>query len=110
MPDKTCGVRIGHVLTILASMLLAAVAAERSTAREVLRSAGCDSCHDSGVSTKNARALSIYDLRDDGWPRTLSDEQLPKLLGRLRKAPLADRQKVQRFIDAELRARRGKVD
>jgi hypothetical protein len=113
MPDRTRAIRIGRMLpgvTLCASALLASAAADRSAARAVLRTAGCDSCHDSAVSAANAKALAIYDLHDDDWPRTLADAQLPKLLGRLRKAPPADRQTVQKFIDGELRARRAKVD
>jgi hypothetical protein len=67
-------------VTLCASALLAAAQADRSAARAVLRTAGCDSCHDSAVSAANA------------------------------KAPAADRQTVQKFIDAELRARRARTD
>ena len=39
----------------------------------------------------------------------MSDEQLPKMMGRLRSAPLKDRELVRKFIDAELSARRAKA-
>jgi hypothetical protein len=79
--------------------------AARDNARKVLRSAKCSSCHDSGISAENPQALAVYDLREDYWPARMSDEQLPKLLGRLRSAPAADRALMRRFIDGELRAR-----
>jgi hypothetical protein len=79
--------------------------AARDNARKVLRSAKCSSCHDSGVSTGNPQALAVYDLREEDWSARMSDARLPKLLGRLRSAPAADRAAVRRFIDVELRAR-----
>ncbi len=79
--------------------------APRDDARRVLRSAQCSSCHDSGVSTENPQALAVYDLREEDWPARISDARLPKLLGRLRSAPAADREVVRRFIEAEKRAR-----
>lgn len=85
--------------------LLLAAPSPREHARQVLKSAGCGKCHDSSVSTQTPGALAVYDLREDDWPRRMSDGQLPKLLGRLRSAPATDRKIVQHFIDAELRAR-----
>jgi hypothetical protein len=92
-------------LAILIALLLAAPAA-REEARKVLKSARCDKCHDSAVSATNTDALAVYDLHEDDWPRRMRDEQLPRLLGRLRSAPAEDRKVVKRFIDVELRARR----
>jgi hypothetical protein len=81
------------------------VSSARAQAREVLRSAGCGSCHDSGVSGENRAALAVYDLVEPQWPARMSDEQLPKLLGRLKKAPATDRKLIQDFISTELKAR-----
>jgi hypothetical protein len=91
---------------VAAALLLATAPPTAAQARKVLASARCDACHDSGVSTENPRALAVYDLREDDWPARIPDERLPKLLGRLRSAPAADRGVVKRFIDAELRRRR----
>jgi hypothetical protein len=102
-------VRRGAVIVGLCGA--AAVAAERSAlvareqARKVLQARGCGSCHDTAVSTENPRALAVYDLHEADWASTMSDERLPKLLGRLRSAPPADRKIVKRFIQAELAAR-----
>ena len=72
----------------------------------MLAAARCSRCHDSAVSRENPRALAIYDLHEKDWPASLSDVQLPKLLGRLRGAPATDREIVRRFVEAELRRRR----
>jgi hypothetical protein len=98
------------VLIGLAFVGLAAVGAVRpapvrETARKVLQSRGCGSCHDSAVSTEHPNALAVYDLHEANWPAKMSDERLPKLLTRLRSAPAADRELVSRFIRAELTAR-----
>jgi len=99
------------VVVILALCGVAAVAAERNVlagreeARKVLKGRGCGSCHDTAVSAENAAALAVYDLQEDDWPKRMSDQRLPKLMGRLRSAPAADRKLVKRFIEAELAAR-----
>ena len=91
-------------LALLGAALLAA-AAGRDEAQKVLRSARCDKCHDSALPTAVERALAVFDLHEEAWPRRMTAEQLPKLMGRLRGAPAADRRVVQRFIEAELRSR-----
>jgi len=89
----------------------AVVAAERGAsvgreeARKVLKVRGCGSCHDTAVSAENAAALAVYDLHEVDWSKRMSDQRLPKLMGRLRSAPAADRKIVKRFIEAELAAR-----
>jgi hypothetical protein len=80
-------------------------AATRARARDVLKSRGCDTCHDSTVSTENQKALSIYDLVEPAWPARMTDAQLPKLLTRLKSAPAADQKEIRSFIAAELKAR-----
>jgi hypothetical protein len=102
-------VRIGVLMVGLCGA--AAVAAERSApagrdeARKILQARGCGSCHDTAVSTDNAQALAVYDLHEADWSARMSDERLPKLMGRLRSAPAVDRKIVKRFIQAELAAR-----
>jgi len=81
------------------------VAVGREEARRVLKARGCGSCHDTAVSTENPQALAVYDLHEVDWPKRMSDQRLPKLMGRLRSAPVADRKIVKRFIEAELAAR-----
>ena len=89
----------------------AAVAAERSAPvgreeeRKILKARGCGSCHDTVVSTENPKALAVYDLHEADWAGRMSNERLPKLMGRLRSAPAADQKIVKRFIQAELAAR-----
>jgi hypothetical protein len=101
-------VRIGILVGLCGA---AAVAGERSApagreeARKVLQARGCGSCHDTVVSTENPKALAVYDLHEADWAARMSDERLPKLMGRLRSAPAADRKIVKRFIEAELLAR-----
>ena len=77
----------------------------REEARKVLKVRGCGSCHDTAVSAENAAALAVYDLHEVDWSKRMSDQRLPKLMGRLRSAPAADRKIVKRFIEAELAAR-----
>jgi len=79
--------------------------AARERAREVLKSARCDACHDSGVSTGNRAALAVYDLVEPRWPARMSDAQLPKLLTRLKSAPAADQKTVREFVALELKER-----
>ncbi len=81
------------------------VGVRREEARKVLKARGCGSCHDTAVSTENPQALAVYDLHEVDWPKRMADERLPKLMGRLRSAPAADRKTVKRFIEAELAAR-----
>ncbi len=81
------------------------VSEAREGARKVLKARGCGSCHDTAVSAENAAALAVYDLHEEDWPKRMSDQRLPKLMGRLRSAPAADRKIVKRFIEAELAAR-----
>ena len=85
----------------------AAVAGEgtvngREGARRVLKERGCGKCHDTAVSTQNPQALAVYDLHEVDWSARMSDERLPKLMGRLRSTPAADKKIVKRFIRAEL--------
>jgi hypothetical protein len=101
-------------MNVIAALLIASspaigAAPARAEAGKVLRSASCDRCHDSAISTENPGALAVYDLREQNWPERMPDARLPKLLTRLRSAPAADRELVRRFIDAELRSRRGKL-
>ena len=77
----------------------------KEEARKVLKVRGCGSCHDTAVSAENAAALAVYDLHEVDWSKRMSDQRLPKLMGRLRSAPAADRKIVKRFIEAELAAR-----
>src|SRR5438309_1696822 len=77
----------------------------REEARKVLQARGCGSCHNTAVSTENPKALAVYDLHEADWAGRMSDERLPKLLGRLRSAPATDRKIVKRFIEAELAVR-----
>ena len=93
------------VLTLAAASPLGAKDGSMARAREVLRSSGCGSCHDSGVSAEHRAALAVYDLVEPEWPARMSDAQLPKLLGRLKSAPAAERKIVQEFIATELKTR-----
>jgi len=92
-------------LTLSAASTLGAKDGPTARARAVLRSSGCGSCHDSGVSAENRAALAVYDLVEPEWPARMSDAQLPKLLGRLKSAPALDRKIVREFIATELKAR-----
>ncbi|HYV68132.1 MAG TPA: hypothetical protein VE964_17955 [Myxococcales bacterium] len=100
------------LVAIVALCGAAVVAAEknapagREEARRVLQERGCGKCHDTAVSTQNPQALAVYDLHEVDWPAKMSDERLPKLMGRLKSAPAADRKIVKDFIQAELAARK----
>src|SRR5207237_10240445 len=83
----------------------AGAAGTRAQARAVLKSARCDRCHDSAVSSENARALAVYDLLEPDWPSRMTEAQLPKLLTRLKGAPAADQKVVRDFIATELKGR-----
>ena len=97
------------VVALLAAAPLKAVAAPPShaDARRVLVRAGCAKCHDSVVSKATPAALAVYDLQETRWSAPMTDEQLPKLMGRLKSAPKKDRDLVAAFIESELRGRRG---
>ena len=96
------------VFGMFGAAALAALPA-KDRAKEVLEAQRCGGCHDSAISTGNARALAVYDLVEPDWPARMSDAQLPKLLSRLKSAPAADQKTVREFVAAELksRARRG---
>ena len=91
---------------ILAGSLRAGAPPSHADARRVLVSAGCAKCHDSVISKESPGALAVYDLQEARWTAQMSDEQLPKLLGRLKSAPARDRELVRAFVDAELQRRR----
>jgi hypothetical protein len=77
----------------------------RAAARTVLK-ARCMPCHSESAKGKKPRATAAFDLDTVEWSSTLSDEALPKLMGRLQSSGTpAEQEKVQAFIDAELRAR-----
>jgi hypothetical protein len=102
--------RSGSILAIVGALAggwsaAAGAPGTRAQARAVLKSARCDRCHDSSVSSENARALAVYDLVEADWPSRMTEKQLPKLLTRLKGAPPADQKTVREFIAAELRSR-----
>lgn len=95
---------------MVTTALLLAVAIAGSSAKEdarrVLRRIGCQSCHDSDVSSANGDALMQFNLHDQDWSSGMTDRQLPLLLGRMKGREASDIRTVKRFIDAELRARK----
>ena len=95
------------LVLVLLQRLAAAdeTAAASERARQVLKAARCGACHDTTVSTENAKALAVYDLAERQWSDKMSDEQLPRLMGRLKSAPSADQAVVRKFISAELKTR-----
>jgi hypothetical protein len=77
----------------------------RAQAKEALKTARCDKCHDSSVAAENPGALAVYDLVEEAWPARMKDAQLPKLLKRLKSAPAADREIVRKLVALELKLR-----
>jgi hypothetical protein len=77
----------------------------RAGARAILQER-CLPCHSRSDAGAKPKALAVFDLDVVDWSRTLSDERLPKLVGRLQsKISAAELAQVQQFIDAELGAR-----
>src|SRR5215468_3560542 len=42
----------------------------------------CGKCHNSTRETAKPAALKVFDLKEDNWTASISDEQLPKVNGR----------------------------
>ena len=80
------------------------VVALRAGARTILQK-HCLPCHSGSADGAKPKALAVFDLDHVDWSKTLSDERLPKLLGRLAKGTPAERAQLQQFIDAELSTR-----
>jgi hypothetical protein len=78
----------------------------RASARTVLQGR-CLPCHSGAAEGRKAKALAYFDLDGVDWSKTLSDEHLPNLRGRLHaRGTPAELAQMQQFIDAELSARR----
>lgn len=92
-------------LVVLVSWQASGAPPRQGGVRRVLVSAGCPKCHDGSLPTRVDSALAVFDLRDEPWFFHMTDAQLPKLLGRLKRAPPKDRELVRQFVDAVLRRR-----
>ncbi|HYV47702.1 MAG TPA: hypothetical protein VFA20_22745 [Myxococcaceae bacterium] len=78
----------------------------RGQVREVLLSKSCRQCHLGYLKTAQPKALKVFDLTKEDWPATMLDRQFRGLRGRLTEsATAAQLDTVDRFIEAELKAR-----
>ncbi|MFT3838208.1 MAG: hypothetical protein QM723_14595 [Myxococcaceae bacterium] len=73
---------------------------------QVMEQKGCATCHLAGHPEANAKALKVFDLKHEHWPRELQEAQVPKVRGRLegKAATEAEIAEVMRFVEAERRA------
>jgi len=67
----------------------------------------CGRCHNSTRATAKPAALKVFDLKEDNWTASMSDEQLPKVNGRFASVDVttAQRKQVADFIKGKLEQR-----
>jgi|GEM_PF-4350005 len=67
----------------------------------------CGSCHNSTRETAKPAALKVFDLKEDDWTASMSNDQLQKVNGRAKgvNLPPAKRQLVADFIKGKLEQR-----
>ena len=73
-------------------------------ARDVLVPA-CGSCHRPGLPTTNPRALAIFNLHEPIWYKTMTNDQLRKLVGRINgsgNVAEPDRKTIAQFVKCEV--------
>jgi hypothetical protein len=79
----------------------------RGQVHEILLAKSCRECHLGYLKTAKPKALAVFDLAKEDWPATMLDRQFRGLRGRLSEAATAaELDTVDRFIQAELAARR----
>ena len=93
-------------MALVLALILAAAAPTAADTGRVLTANGCAQCHDGALATAKPAALAVFDLRDPAWGTRMSEPQLRAMLGRLRRAPRDDLERVRRFVDAELQRRK----
>jgi hypothetical protein len=109
------GVSVGSLMgamhAAIAALLLAAAPFGsreelRGQVREILLSKSCRECHLGYLKTAQPKALEVFDLTREDWQATIRDRQFRALRGRLAEsATAAELDTVDRFIQAELKAR-----
>ena len=64
----------------------------------------CGKCHNSARETAKPAALKVFDLVEDDWTASMSSEQLPKVIGRLKGVDLAPGKlrQAEEFIKGKL--------
>jgi mono/diheme cytochrome c family protein len=67
----------------------------------------CGTCHNSTRQTAKPAALKVFDLNEDDWTASMSNDQLQKVMGRVNgvNLPPAKRQLVASFIKGKLEQR-----
>ena len=67
----------------------------------------CGRCHNSMHETAKPAALKVFDLKEEDWTASMSDEQLPKVNGRFASVDVttAQRKQVADFIKRKLEER-----
>jgi len=99
------------VLLLLFGMSPAAAVKAKSSALEPavrkLVEDHCGRCHNSTHETAKPAALKVFDLKEDNWTASMSDEQLPKVNGRFASVDVttAQRKQVADFIKGKLNER-----
>ena len=99
------------LLLLLAISPFAAVKAKSTppeTAVRKLVEERCGRCHNSTRETAKPAALKVFDLKEDNWTASISDEQLPKVNGRFENVDVtpAQRKQVADFIKGKLEERK----
>ena len=103
--------RAAMVLLLLFGMSPLAAMKAKSTALEPavrkLVEDHCGRCHNSTRETAKPAALKVFDLKEDNWTASMSDEQLPKVNGRFATVDVttAQRKQVADFIKGKLQER-----
>jgi hypothetical protein len=72
----------------------------RDEVREIIRPR-CGSCHTSTLPTAKPKAVAVFDLARDDWPRTMSVARLGKFEGRLSSLDDSLKSLVKQFVRDE---------
>lgn len=72
----------------------------RDEVREIVKPR-CGSCHTSTLPTAKPKAVAVFDLARDDWPRTMSVARLGKFEGRLSSLDDSLKSLVKQFVRDE---------
>ncbi len=96
---------IGVVCAILVQAATSKPGLLRSEVREIIRPK-CGSCHTSSLPTAKPKALTIFDVKRDDWPTTISERQFKAFKGRLNDMSDSLKHEIDVFVKGEIALRR----
>jgi len=111
LPLWSAAIAAAMLLVLVTSPSRNALAAKASTKSSQLEAdvrqlveERCGKCHNSTRETAKPAALKVFDLVEDDWTASMSSEQLPRVIGRLKGVDLAPGKlrQAEEFIKGKL--------